>query len=215
MPPTQRHTNNKKLASVKNVCSVKRDSHKSRRLAVSGEMLPKILVAICLRKHRLKVNRSKVRRFLHDVVTCLMCDHQEKLLRYHPFWTDFSETIEISLLLTNDAEVKLLNADYRGKNKPTDVLSFALLEGETVAGPVPDALTLGDIVVSLDKAEVQARERGHTVGEELGRLLIHGLLHLLGFDHEGVPSTEGNRMRRLERTLWNRLRSEAHCLIFS
>jgi len=83
---------------------------------------------------------------------------------------------EVDVLLTSDAEIKRLNKAFRGKNKATDVLSFpAPAEAEGVAG---------DLAVSLDTATRQAAEHGHTLREELRILLLHGLLHLAGEDHE-------------------------------
>ena len=81
---------------------------------------------------------------------------------------------EISLLITNDETIHLLNKEYRQKDKPTDVLSF----------PMEDEVMLGDIVISLDTAKNQAQERDINVDREVAFLFIHGLLHLLGYDHE-------------------------------
>ena len=78
-------------------------------------------------------------------------------------------------LLTGDDELRRLNRRFRGKNQATDVLSFPS------AGP---ANGLGDIAVSLDRARAQAREFGHRLGDELRILMLHGVLHLTGFDHE-------------------------------
>ena len=82
-----------------------------------------------------------------------------------------------------------MNRDYREKDVPTDVLSFPLeeeLEGEAEPEIIggPDARMLGDIVISVEKAVMQAAEYGHSVERELVFLLVHGLLHLLGYDHE-------------------------------
>ncbi len=86
-----------------------------------------------------------------------------------------------AVVFVDDQEMKSLNQMFRGKNKTTDVLSFSAWEGEEMPG-----LThiLGDIVISVPMAEKQAKERSHTLGEELVVLAIHGLIHLLGFDHE-------------------------------
>ena len=81
---------------------------------------------------------------------------------------------EISLLITNDETIHLLNKEYRQKDKPTDVLSF----------PMEDDIMLGDIVISLDTAKNQAQEREIGLEREIAFLFIHGLLHLLGYDHE-------------------------------
>lgn len=85
---------------------------------------------------------------------------------------------ELSIVLVSDAQIRRLNKLYRHKDKPTDVLSFPI--GETVKG----WLILGDIVISVDTAKRQAQELGYSLEEELKRLLVHGLVHLLGYDHE-------------------------------
>jgi probable rRNA maturation factor len=107
---------------------------------------------------------------------------------------------ELSLLLVSDAVMRQLNRDWRGTDRPTDVLSFAQGEGP---GGAPSGL-LGDVVISIDTARRQAAERDATLGSELDRLLIHGVLHLLGYDHERSPA-EARRMQRRERALARRL----------
>lgn len=106
-------------------------------------------------------------------------------------------TAELSVSLIGDAEMHRLNRDYRGKDKPTDVLAFAMREGDRVPG---DDGEIGDVVISLDTAARQALERGHDLATEVRTLLIHGVLHLLGYDHERSPS-EARRMKTMERKL--------------
>ena len=108
--------------------------------------------------------------------------------------------VELSVLLVSDAEIRRLNRDWRGKDRPTDVLSFAQQEG---AGAAP-AGPLGDVVISVDTARRQAAARGVGLARESERLLIHGLLHLLGYDHERSPE-DARRMQRRERLLARRL----------
>jgi len=87
---------------------------------------------------------------------------------------------EISLSLVDNEEMKSLNNKYRGKNASTDVLSFSLLE----EGEDPDqALLLGDVVISIPRAEEQARRYRHSLAREIILLFTHGSLHLLGYDH--------------------------------
>ncbi len=86
---------------------------------------------------------------------------------------------ELSIALVSDAVIHELNRNYRKKDKPTDVLAFAMSEGE--GGAMGGAL--GDVVLSIDTAKRQAKEHRHTLLEELTMLLAHGLLHLLGYDH--------------------------------
>ncbi len=88
--------------------------------------------------------------------------------------------------LLGDDEIAALNHDYRHKNKPTDVLSFSLWEGEEMFDPAlqeSDELPLGDLVISLETAARQAAELKHSLEREMEFLAVHGTLHLLGYDH--------------------------------
>ena len=91
---------------------------------------------------------------------------------------------EVSVTVCGDAYIRDLNRDYRGKDKPTDVLSFPASEALDALDPDNGALILGDVVISLDTARRQAEEYGNTVEREISFLVVHGMLHLLGFDHE-------------------------------
>ena len=106
---------------------------------------------------------------------------------------------ELSLLITSDSEIQKLNKEYRDKDKATDVLSFSMIEG--LESPIPQPV-LGDIVISLETAERQAQEHDVNLYQELLRLLIHGLLHLCGYDHEDVSEEEAKRMRDKEDELY-------------
>ncbi|MEN9787169.1 MAG: Endoribonuclease YbeY [Pseudomonadota bacterium] len=102
---------------------------------------------------------------------------------------------ELSVVLCDDAFIHDLNRTWRGKDAPTDVLSFAMQEGED--GELhPDVL--GDLVISLDTAGRQAAELGHPMPRELRVLLVHGLLHLLGYDHETLDDAVEMRSREAE-----------------
>ncbi|WP_347277683.1 rRNA maturation RNase YbeY [Oculatella sp. FACHB-28] len=92
---------------------------------------------------------------------------------------------ELCLRLTDDAEIQSLNAQYRQKDQPTDVLAFAALEVETpqFEHQAEMPLYLGDIVISVETARSQAQQEGHSLQQELAWLSAHGLLHLLGWDH--------------------------------
>ncbi len=97
------------------------------------------------------------------------------------------QPVEISLVITDDAEIRRLNAAYRGIDRPTDVLSFPqTVPGEETpfVSPPGQAEQLGDIVISFPRARQQAEEYGHSLERELSYLTVHGLLHLLGYDHE-------------------------------
>jgi len=90
------------------------------------------------------------------------------------------EECEVSVLLTDDSEIHNLNAAYRDVDSPTDVLAFAMREGDDGD---PDDKILGDVVISIDTAERQTKEYKHSIEAELSLLVIHGILHLLGYDH--------------------------------
>lgn len=104
------------------------------------------------------------------------------------------EEAELSVCLVEDGAIESLNAAHRGKRRPTDVLSFSLLEGSHAKfrGEL-----LGDVVIGIETAARQARDTGRDLNDEVARLLIHGVLHLLGHDH--VRSAEARRMRAEER----------------
>jgi len=102
------------------------------------------------------------------------------------------EDAELSVLLTDDARIQALNREHRGKDRPTDVLSFPMDERATTGR----GRVLGDVVISLDTALRQARGRKRNLVAELRFLLAHGLLHLLGYDH----GTAGEKRQMVKAT---------------
>ncbi len=116
---------------------------------------------------------------------------------------DYSPDAEIGLIFVDDAYIHSLNAEYRGVDKPTDVLSFALNEGEPMPEDEEAEDLLGDIVISLPAARRQAEEYDHSFEREVAYLTAHGTLHLLGYDHQ----TDADReiMREKEEAVLNRL----------
>lgn len=109
---------------------------------------------------------------------------------------------ELSISLVDDPTIAELNARYRGIDRPTDVLSFSLVEGEHAERR---GGLLGDVVLGLETAQRQAKRRRRSLDDEALHLLIHGTLHLIGHDH--VRDDEARRMRREERRLWRALQS--------
>ncbi|MEM8778926.1 MAG: rRNA maturation RNase YbeY [Cyanobacteria bacterium P01_G01_bin.49] len=114
-----------------------------------------------------------------------------------------SPSYELSLRLTGDAEIQSLNAQYRDKNQPTDVLAFATLD---VNFPLPsdktswlEPLYLGDIIISVETAQQQAQQQNHKLPRELAWLASHGFLHLLGWDHPDDESLQ--KMLKQQETL--------------
>lgn len=99
---------------------------------------------------------------------------------------ELEDDCECSITFVDNTRIQALNASYRDKNQATDVISFALEEGEqfpSISDGEKTLRLLGDIVISVPKAVEQAKEYGHTVERELGFLATHGFLHLLGYDH--------------------------------
>jgi probable rRNA maturation factor len=106
---------------------------------------------------------------------------------------------EVSLALIGNAEMKKLNAQYGRKDYATDVLSFPL------EAKLPSAnRLLGDVIISVEMAQQQAKERGRTMDEEMVTLLIHGIVHLLGHDHER-SAKDARVMKRLENKVYRQL----------
>jgi probable rRNA maturation factor len=114
---------------------------------------------------------------------------------------------EVSVLYVDDAEMRDLNERYRGISRPTDVLAFPMNEDRGPDSRTPSAVgpsLLGDVVISLETAKRQAEEIGHSWRHEIAVLLAHGVLHLLGHDHEG-PSRNAAKARAMRS-------AEARCL---
>lgn len=117
-------------------------------------------------------DRDITKKFIKDITTEIL-----KALNL--------DNVEVSITLTDDETIRQINRDWRGKDKPTDVLSFPM--DETVGYRYK---VLGDVIISIPYAKRQAHQIGLTEREEILRLLIHGILHLLGYDHERSQEDE-------------------------
>ena len=127
----------------------------------------------------------------------------------HADWIDLPLAIEISVRLTDDAEVQALNRDYRQKDKATNVLSFPMVQPDLLdavantdanncAGPgAGDEVLLGDIVLAHGICTAEAAEKDITLTDHVAHLIVHGTLHLLGYDHQGQAEAEA--MEQIER----------------
>jgi probable rRNA maturation factor len=134
-------------------------------------------------QNKIKINRRKIRAAILKILKILECADKE-----------------ISINFVDDEKIKQLNKQYLGKNKATNVLSFSLREDEY--GNI-NSQVLGDIVISVETAQKDAVYGNLTVDQEIDFLIIHGLLHLLGYDHENTTEKEANKMRQKERELFN------------
>lgn len=125
-------------------------------------------------------------------------------LKYEKFPFD----AEVSVTLTDNAAIHEMNREYRNVDRPTDVLSFPLMEYDEVRAlyesetdPDGEPAALGDIVISLEKAEAQAKEYGHSTERETAFLCVHSVLHLLGYDHELGEEQEKEMFSKQEAVL--------------
>ena len=139
---------------------------------------------VLVRSHvrQVTIHHIAVQRLIQDLLV-LLCEFES----------------EVSIKFVGDTRMRHLNRDYRSDDRTTDVLAFAFRE---VVGP-PSPM-LGDVVVSIPMARRQAESFGHSLSEELARLLIHGVLHLVGYDHERSEA-DARSMKRKEMGLWKRV----------
>lgn len=145
------------------------------------------------RQSRFKVENKKIRATVSKIFKLLDCKAEE-----------------ISICLTDDPDIRELNKRYLGRNKATNVLSFSLQEGEF--GNVNPRL-LGDVVISLDTAHRDALKGNLTLEQEIDFLLIHGILHLLGYNHENTSPEEETRMQNREKELFHTIYSRNNITI--
>ena len=124
-------------------------------------------------QNRLKNFRGTEKIFLTNL------EKTQKVLFKFPKFQKNRLNGTIALILTTDKEIHALNREYRGVDKPTDVLSFSYFGGEQF----PEGDVLGEILISVPTAKKQAKDHGKTLNEELQFLFLHGLLHVFGFDH--------------------------------
>ncbi len=117
----------------------------------------------------------------------------------------FAVPAELSVSFVDNEEIHRLNLEYRGKDKPTDVLSFPIWEGDEGGigdiNPNGGTLLLGDIILSVEKAMAQAQEYGHSIERELAFLSVHSTLHLVGYDHETSEEHERYMNQKQEEIL--------------
>ncbi len=114
---------------------------------------------------------------------------------------------QLSVVVTSDEQIRELNREFAGEDHATDVLSFSLREGEAFVAP-DDTDRLGEVIVSFETAERQADEAGCHVEDEVAHLLVHGVLHLLGYDH--AEPLDETKMCAREWSILSELGYEAH-----
>lgn len=151
-------------------------------------------IHISLESRKLGIPLARIRRVLATILALAESD------------ISVAEVSEVHLALISDRKMRVLNREHRGKDKPTDVLSFPQYTPQEISGRARRKLQapspyLGDLVISTDTTLKQAQEFGVNKHAELVRLLVHGVLHLCGYDHEKVSARAAQRMRRRERAI--------------
>lgn len=130
----------------------------------------------------------------------IFTEGQDKLIRKvieKTFEYENIDPLSVSVVITDDEEIQRLNKEFRGKDSPTDVLSFPLYDEN---GYLDDE-ALGDMVISLERAKIQAEEYGHSLKRELAFLTAHSMLHLLGYDHDIGEEQEKEMFSKQEEIL--------------
>jgi len=112
---------------------------------------------------------------------------------------------ELSIVFVEDRKIRAINREYLGRDKPTNVISFSMQEGD-FSGFSPNVL--GDVIISCDTAAAEASESGVSFIERLLSLILHGILHLVGYDHERSGEAEARKMEKKEREILDFLRKE-------
>jgi probable rRNA maturation factor len=136
-------------------------------------------------QNKIKIDKRKIRNTVLKVLKTLDCPDKE-----------------ISLSFVDDEYIKQLNKQYLGKDQATNVLSFSLQEGEY--GDINPQI-LGDIIVSVETAQRDALYGKLNIAQEIDFLIIHGILHLLGYNHENTTKKEATKMRQKEKELFNKI----------
>jgi probable rRNA maturation factor len=134
-------------------------------------------------QNKIKIDKRRIRSTILKILRILDC----------------ADT-EISLYFVDDENIKQINKQYLGKDKATNVISFSLREGEY--GNINPHI-LGDIILSAETAQRDAIKGNFTITQEIEFLIIHGILHLLGYNHENTTQKETNKMRRKEKKIFN------------
>lgn len=140
---------------------------------------------------RLLISKEQKQVEVKAEIITLIKEALDMVLEEEEFSPDFIDAAEVSMVLIDDQQMATLNKRYRGIADTTDVLSFPMLDSEDEFEDYQDEFLLGDIVISVPRALEQAHEYGHSLTIEIVFLSVHGMLHLLGYDHQ----TEAERMK--------------------
>lgn len=155
----------------------------------------KIKIDILNRQRKLKISKLRILRTSRKIFRKLYLNGNLENLRTY-------RVLSLSIILVSSKKMKEINYKFRGENYPTDILSFSMKEKFYFN----EEFYIGEILINLEKAKYQSIQYGLSLWDELERLLVHGILHLLGYDHEGSPK-EAKKMRALEEKILKSLKT--------
>ncbi|MCX8030056.1 MAG: rRNA maturation RNase YbeY [Thermodesulfovibrionales bacterium] len=166
-------------------------------------------ILITNKQRLIKINQQKLKKLIYKIIEILISENKGLKRNHIHILREKKSSLELSLCFVNDKKIRQINLEHRHKDKPTDVLSFPQLSINdvilTTTSNVP--FPLGDIVINVYQAQRQSQRFNSTLQEELLRLLIHGLLHLLGFDHEKNYYAR-KKMKNIENFLYDKVKGE-------
>ncbi|MCS7215556.1 MAG: rRNA maturation RNase YbeY [Thermodesulfovibrio sp.] len=154
-------------------------------------------VEVINKQRKIKVSSKKVISRIKKILSFLYKTRDKNLLKI----TVKNPILSISVIFIGDKKMKELNFKYRGKKSTTDILSFPYLENEPSGN-----MFLGEIIINPIKVLSQAKKYNETFWQELDRILAHGVLHLIGYDHENVSIGKAKKMRKLEEKILSNLK---------
>lgn len=145
-------------------------------------------------KHRIDIANQQKKRHLSFLLRRLIRRAVKTTLAFE----EFERSCEVSVTVVDDETIREMNREHRGINRPTDVLSFPMFDEDFDDG---EACVLGDVVISLERACLQAEQYGHSLKREVAFLTVHSVLHLLGYDHEEGKAEESEMFEKQEAVL--------------
>ncbi|GAB5046357.1 rRNA maturation RNase YbeY [Thermodesulfovibrio sp. TK110] len=158
----------------------------------------RVIVEVINRQRKFKISTKKLKQSTQKIFKFLYDSKNKNLFK---IIEKNSASLTISIIVVGNRKMKELNFKYRGKSSTTDVLSFSYLEKEPSG-----SLFLGEIIVEPEKVSYQAKQYSVKFSQELNRILIHGILHLIGYDHES-SAYEAKKMHKLEEKILTHLQS--------
>ncbi|MEN2995202.1 MAG: rRNA maturation RNase YbeY [Thermodesulfovibrio sp.] len=156
----------------------------------------KISVDIINRQKKIKVSSKRLISRVRKILRVLYEIRDKNFLKI----INKNQTLSVSVILVGDKKIEELNFKYRNKRSTTDIISFSYLENEPSG-----IMFLGELIINPKKVLYQAKSYNEKFSKELDRILVHGILHLIGYDHENVSISKAKKMRKLEEKILSHL----------